>query len=131
MNRSLVADTNAVIDFIRQAGVLPAPLTLAETIFVPLPVVGELFTGAYASKRTVENVGAVERTISNWTVLLPDLETARVYGRIRAVLRSLQSVSQGRMNDLWIAALCIQHATPLVTNDRGFDSIPDLQVIHW
>lgn len=35
------------------------------------------------------------------------------------------------MNDLWIAALCLQHALPLLTNDRGFDTIDGLAVIHW
>jgi len=33
--------------------------------------------------------------------------------------------------DVWIAALCIQHDVPLLTNDRGFDTIPELTVIHW
>jgi predicted nucleic acid-binding protein len=35
------------------------------------------------------------------------------------------------VNDLWIAALCIQHSLPLLTNDRGFNGIENLEVIHW
>ena len=35
------------------------------------------------------------------------------------------------MNDMWIAALCIQHDVPLLTSDHGFDIITGLTVIHW
>jgi predicted nucleic acid-binding protein len=36
-----------------------------------------------------------------------------------------------KLNDLWIAALCLQHDLPLLTNDHGFDHIAGLTVIHW
>ena len=36
-----------------------------------------------------------------------------------------------KVNDLWIAALCIQHNLPLLTHDRGFDHIAGLTVVHW
>ena len=41
------------------------------------------------------------------------------------------SLRASKMNDFWIAALCIQHGLPLLTNDKGFDNIPGLTVIHW
>ena len=43
----------------------------------------------------------------------------------------LDNIRASKMNDLWIAALCLQHTLPLLTNDRGFDSIEGLRVIHW
>ena len=98
---------------------------------LPLPVLGELFTGAYSSDRKTANIAAVEGVIARWTVLSPDAETAREYGRIRAQLREMSRTTHTRLNDLWIAALCIQHAVPLLTNDRGFDVITGLTVIRW
>ncbi|HYR29978.1 MAG TPA: PIN domain-containing protein [Thermoanaerobaculia bacterium] len=76
-----------------------------------------------------ENLAVVEELIAKWTLLLPDLATARIYGRLRGKVRFPISVS--RMNDLWIAALCIQHHLPLLTNDRGFQAVPALTVITW
>lgn len=63
-------------------------------------------------------------------VLYPDADTARLYGRLRARHR-LDNIRASKMNDVWIAALCIQHDLPLLTNDRGFDSFTELRVIHW
>jgi predicted nucleic acid-binding protein len=34
-------------------------------------------------------------------------------------------------NDLWIAALCRQHALPLLSRDRHFDLVPGLRRIDW
>jgi tRNA(fMet)-specific endonuclease VapC len=34
-------------------------------------------------------------------------------------------------NDLWIAALCQQHALPLLSRDRHFDFVPRLQRLTW
>jgi tRNA(fMet)-specific endonuclease VapC len=68
--------------------------------------------------------------VRRWPVLIPDIETARVYGRLCAKY-DRQTPSISRLNDLWIAALCIQHHLPLLTNDRGFDAIDGLETIHW
>lgn len=38
---------------------------------------------------------------------------------------------EGVNHDLWIAALCLQHRLPLLSNDRDFDDIEGLQVVHW
>ena len=34
-------------------------------------------------------------------------------------------------NDLWIAALCRQHALPLISHDRHFDVVKGLERIEW
>ncbi|MGA8200792.1 MAG: PIN domain-containing protein, partial [Candidatus Sulfotelmatobacter sp.] len=34
-------------------------------------------------------------------------------------------------NDLWIAALCRQHALPLLSRDRHFDQVTGLKRIGW
>jgi len=62
-------------------------------------------------------------------VLLADVDSARVYGRLRATASA--EITGSKRNDLWIAALCLQHNLPLLTNDSGFDRIPALRVIHW
>src|SRR4051794_11481696 len=111
----LAVDTSAAVDYIRPDRTAPPPLVLAETVFLPLPVVGELFAGAYISTKRDENLQAIDDVMSKSTVLLPITETARIYGQLRA--REAASLSLGKLNDLWIAALCIQHDLSLLTND--------------
>jgi predicted nucleic acid-binding protein len=61
-------------------------------------------------------------------VLPFDHETSTAYARLKAQLRR-----QGRMpadNDLWIAALAVRHAVPLVSNNRiHFERVPGLILI--
>lgn len=125
----LAADTNAVIDLLRSDRADPPALRSARHVLLPLPAVGELFAGAHYSDRRDENLAKVEQVVTMWGVLHPDLHTARIYGRLRGSSR--QQPRTSRMNDLWIAALCLQHELPLLTNDHGFEEIAGLQVIRW
>lgn len=130
MIEQLAIDTNAAIEWLAPHVPDPPPLRAASTIVVPLPVLGELYTGAFASSRREDNVEIVDKLLREHQLVKPNEETARFYGRLRASLR-LTDIRASKMNDLWIAALCLQHTLPLLTNDRGFDSIAGLSVIHW
>jgi tRNA(fMet)-specific endonuclease VapC len=126
----LLVDANAIVALIRTDQARTPPLHTAREVLLPLPVVGELFAGAHYSNRVGENLAKVEEIIATFTIVNPDAATARVYGALRGSAGPAR-ITIGRMNDLWIAALCIQHSLPLLTNDRGFDVIPGLDVIHW
>jgi tRNA(fMet)-specific endonuclease VapC len=127
----LAVDTNAAIDFLRSNRPDPTPILGARKVLLPLPVMGELYAGAFASARVSENLRLVEELTSKWILLLPDAETAHIYGRVRAATGRATFVNEGVLNDFWIAALCIQHDVPLVTNDRDFDSVEGLRTIYW
>ena len=130
MSERLAVDSNAVVRWLRFGPAEPAHFDAADKLFLPLPVVGELYLGAYASMRRAENLANVDGFVAQHEVLLPDIETARLYGQLRARLR-LDNIRASKTNDVWIAALAIQHALPLLTNDRGFDVFPELRTIHW
>ncbi|HEX3068165.1 MAG TPA: PIN domain-containing protein [Thermoanaerobaculia bacterium] len=128
----LAVDTNAVVDYLRLDHEYPAQLDEAEEVLVPLTVIGELYYGASRSDRPEHHRSSIARVIKRWPPLIPDVETAKVYGKIRAeASRSASSLTASKVNDFWIAALCIQHQLPLLTNDGGFDYIRGLTVIHW
>ena len=60
------------------------------------------------------------------SVLLPDDQTTHYYGQLHQQLRD-----DGRTiptNDLWIAALAVQHDLVLCTSDRHFRQIPQLVI---
>ena len=126
----IAVDANAAIEWLRTENPDPTAFRRTQSVVFPLPVIGELYAGAFASTSRQTNLARLESFLSTGEIIKPDEETARVYGRIRAQMR-LTSIRASKMNDLWIAALCLQHALPLLTNDRGFDSIAGLSVIHW
>ena len=130
MIERLAVDTNALVVWFRAGKPEDSPLTRARQIVVPLPVVGELYAGAFGSAMRKANVQMIDEFVAGYEVLKPDEQTAVVYGRMRAAHR-LDNIGTSKMNDVWIAALCIQHDLPLLTNDHGFDSFTDLRVIHW
>src|SRR5260370_25584433 len=106
MNGRLVVDTNAVVDYLRVSRPAPPAMLTAPEILVPLTVLGELFAGAFASERESENLDTVGSLATMWPLLVPDAETARIYGRIRANDRRLRPAwTEPARNDFWIAAL--------------------------
>lgn len=130
MIERIAADSNAVIEWLRSGSIEPPALRTVRRLILPLTVIGELYAGAFASARREENVAQVEAFVAKHTILHPDEKTARVYGELRARLQ-YDKVGRSKTNDLWIAALCIQHDLPLLSNDRGFDVIPTLTTIRW
>jgi len=64
-------------------------------------------------------------------LLQPTQYTARTYAEVRVALKQTTLPAASKLNDLWIAALCLEHNLPLLTNDHGFDHIAGLSVVHW
>ena len=58
------------------------------------------------------------------TVLLPDEQTTHVYADVFAQLR--RAGTPIPTNDLWIAALVIQHDLVLFSRDKHFDVLPQI-----
>lgn len=90
--------------------------------------VGELLFGAVRRNWGERRVSALRQGLEGSFILPFDFETAVVYARMKADLRR-----QGRIladNDLWIAALAVRHAVPLVSNNRAhFERIPGLVLL--
>jgi tRNA(fMet)-specific endonuclease VapC len=63
----------------------------------------------------------------NEVILLPDLETAEQYARIFAQLK--RAGTPVPANDLWIAAIVLQHNLRLITRDGHFERIPQLLLL--
>jgi tRNA(fMet)-specific endonuclease VapC len=91
----------------------------------------EIFFGACRLGRRDEIIRAFERLVlPRLTVLSFDLESARVFGRLKAAMEA-----RGRPRsepDLRIAAIARQHGLTIVTgNVRHFEGIPGLSVENW
>ena len=55
--------------------------------------------------------------------------SAHHYGEIKAQLKSIGKPIPE--NDIWIAALAIEHGMDLVTADQHFNHIKKLQTVAW
>ena len=92
-------------------------------------MIGELFYGAYKSAHSKENSARVDDFANHSVVLGCDIETSHNYGKIKNALSA-----KGRPipeNDIWIAAIAVQHNLTLVTRDAHFKEIDDLKVEVW
>ena len=129
LRRRFLLDTNIVIAlFAGEARVLNQ-LQQAVGICIPSIVLGELYYGARKSAQIAVNTQRVDDFAVKNEILSCDLETARQYGIIKKELHS-----KGRPlpeNDIWIAALAIQHDMILVTRDAHFNEIEGLSVEKW
>ena len=129
MSGSYLLDTNIIIALFARDTTVEDRLGRADSVYIPSVVLGELFYGARKSTRVQANLGRIEELATQSAVLNCDTETARHYGRIKDELRR-----KGRPvpeNDIWIAALSIQHDLKLVTRDAHFTDVGELVLESW
>jgi len=96
---------------------------------LPLNALGELLYGVYRSSFREKGLKQVEEFLRICFVLEPNERTAYIYGRIKADLSQ-----RGRPipeNDVWIAAIALEHDLPVATRDPHFSLVQGLTVLPW
>lgn len=129
MKNNVLLDTNIVSAYLSNDPKIISHVKHYDHIILPSIVVGELYYGAYNSKRIADNIIALKGLVQATLILKCDKKTGDFYGRVRYELKK-----KGRMiptNDIWIAALALQYKLPLVTRDKHFNNINDLEVLKW
>jgi tRNA(fMet)-specific endonuclease VapC len=119
-------DTNIVIALFAKDVAVQQRLAEAHEVFVPSIVLGELYYGAHKSARVAENFARIDAFAASNTVLPCDTITAQRYGDIKNKLRA-----KGRPipeNDIWIAAIAMQHQLTVVARDGHFHEVDGLHV---
>lgn len=114
-------DTSALIKFLAQDQKLAQKIDPQSILYAPVIVIGELYYGALNSKRPDKNIELIDQISEDLFLLNTDLETARLYARIKLELKSFGK--QIPENDLWIAALAVQHGLSLIAYDKHFEYI--------
>jgi tRNA(fMet)-specific endonuclease VapC len=119
-------DTNAYSDFMRGYSERVSVLRTARQIFVPLIVLAELRAGFAAGNREATNAAKLQQFLSSSRVfvLQPDEQTTYHYAQLYLQLRKKAVAIP--TNDLWIAALVVQHRLVLCTSDAHFQQIPQV-----
>ena len=129
MNGKYLLDTNIIIALFADDTAVKEDLAKADEVFVPNIAIGELCFGARKSARVKDNQERIDEFVANSVVLGCDTETARRYGEIKNGLRIKGHPIPE--NDIWIAAIALQHDLTLTTRDTHFGEIENLKVTTW
>ena len=121
-----VLDANVVIDLFREDEATISKIEAISTVYLPVIVLGELLYGAKISDRVQYQTAKVNALAKKVELLDCDEATASFYSSIKAQLKKTGTPIPE--NDIWIAALALQHELPLITNDRHFNKIRTLQM---
>lgn len=122
-------DTNRYTDLCRGEREVVRLLEEAERVYLPFVVLAELRAGFAAGTHGVENEEVLQTFLGKpgVEVLYAGDGTTRTYAGLYRQLRR-----QGTpipINDLWIAALTVEHNLALCSRDRHFGNLPQLELV--
>jgi tRNA(fMet)-specific endonuclease VapC len=122
----LALDTNAYSAAARAEPRAAALVQAAQHVYLPFVVLAELRAGFAAGSLGRRNEAVLARFLGSprVSVVYADEQTTHHYAGVFAQLRR-----QGTpipTNDIWIAAIVLQHDLALLTSDAHFSKLPQL-----
>ena len=121
----ILLDTNAYSDW-RRNGRWNEFVSTASEVLVPAIVLGELRYGFIGSALADENERKLADFLGHSVVRLVEVgdSTSRAYAVLKHFLR--RAGTPVPENDIWIAALAVEHMAKIVTADAHFDLLPQV-----
>lgn len=122
----IALDTNRYVDLCNGVVETVTLVEEAETIVLPFVALGELRAGFSLGRRPTENERSLRQFLmtDGVRVLFADGQTTHHYASVFRQLRK-----QGTpipTNDMWVAALVLQHNLVLHARDKHFDHLPQI-----
>jgi|SRR5579862_6860253 len=122
----LALDGNRYTDLCRDVASVVEAVEHADEVWLPFIVLGELRAGFAAGSQGPRNEAVLRRFLlkPGVGVLYADDQTTHHYATVYRQLRR-----QGTpipTNDMWIAALALQHSLVLCARDKHFDALAQL-----
>jgi len=130
----VIVDTSIWIDVERGRLALGdlAVITGDEPVYLAPPVLAEFQYGVERARTPAQRLkrAAILARLRRKPCLIMDAETGAVFGRLSAALDKSGRPYKHRVQDVWIAALAIQHHLKVLTrNPKDFTGIPGLEVL--
>lgn len=125
----MILDTNALSAFFDGDARLKVIVAKAARISLPVIVLGEYRFGLIGSRIRKVMESALDELQALSEVLLIDTETVRPYAKISDQLKRAGTPIPS--NDLWIAAIAVQHGLPIVSRDKHFDFVRGIRRLVW
>lgn len=129
MSGRVLLDTNIIIALLAGDRNVLQRLGRVDEVFLPCVALGELYYGASKSARAQENINRIDALAADNIVLSCDTITAHRYGDVKNTLRA-----KGRPlpeNDIWIAAIALQHGLTVASRDQHFQEVEGLSIVSW
>ena len=125
----IALDTNRYVDLGKGVAATVSLLEEADVVVLPFVVLGELRAGFAHGRRQVENERILRRFLlkDGVQVAYADDQTTHHYATVFRQLRK-----QGTpipTNDMWLAAIVLQHNLALHARDRHFENLPQLALV--
>jgi len=122
----LALDTNRYTDLCRGEASIVETVEQADQVWLPFIVVGELRAGFAVGSQEVRNEAVLRRFLlkPGVGILHADEQTTHHYASVYRQLRK-----QGTpipTNNMWIAALVLQHSLVLCARDAYFDTLAQI-----
>jgi predicted nucleic acid-binding protein len=125
----LLLDTNRRSDALAEHAAVPDRLETAEAIHVPVIALGELRAGFRGGKRGEQNERRLPWFLAQDGVATLGIEP-HVSLRYAHVLQALRARGTPiPTNDLWIAALALEHGLVVYSRDAHLGKVPGLPVV--
>jgi tRNA(fMet)-specific endonuclease VapC len=125
----MILDTNAVSALLAGDRQLEKVLSKRAVHELPVIVIGEYRYGLRRSRVRKQLEPMLEILVNNSVVLPVDAETTVVYAAVREQLRECGTPIPE--NDVWIAALAIQHDLRVVSKDAHFGLVQGIRSVKW
>lgn len=125
----MILDSNALSAFFSGEEALVSKLRDVRRHHLPVVVIGEYRYGLLRSSRRRLFTELLEGLLREFVLLPVEVATTEHYAIIRQQLRDSGTPIPG--NDVWIAALALQHGLSVVTRDVHFDSVEGLRRLSW
>ena len=126
----IVLDTNIYCDFAEGfPDAVDAMATYGEYIFIPSIVIGELSFGFMKGSRQQINEKKLQQIINRLRIEIIDVNknVARRYAII--YLSLVKKGAKIPINDVWIAACCMEVGGTLLTRDKHFEFVDQIESI--
>lgn len=122
----LALDTNRYTDLCSGNAYVVETIEHADQVWLPFIALGELRAGFAVGSQGPRNEAVLRRFLlkPGVGVLYADEQTTHHYAAIYRQLRKHGTPIP--TNDMWIAALVLQHSVALFARDAHFDALPQL-----
>jgi len=124
--KKIVIDTNAYTRLLAGDQEILKVLAQAESVYLPVFVMGELLAGFRGGTRESENRKLLDDFLGREIVLLvpATMKTAEIFAELKHRLKKAGKPIP--INDVWIAAQAMETGAFLVTYDKHFKQITGL-----
>jgi predicted nucleic acid-binding protein len=125
----MILDTNALSAWGEGDRELQRALPPTTRFEIPVITIGEYLWGLARSRRSAVLRPWLAEAIASSEVLTITVSTAESYATVRQTVQG-----KGRpipANDLWIAALALEHQLPILSRDSHFDVIDGIDRVTW